>query len=83
MSKKYFLKLDYDYRYVTDQTSGYRKSQLFNSALPSTYRENYSFRDDRKFRGALIGMLLIAAALFIAVFEYGVLDQIYIDLFLK
>lgn len=83
LNQRHVTRLNYDYRYVTDRSNGYTKSQLFNSAVPSTYQENYSVKDDRKFRGAVIGLCLIVVAVFVGVFELGVLDQVYIDLFLK
>lgn len=38
---------------------------------------------DRRFRGAVIGICLIVISLYITVFELGLLDQVYVDLFLK
>ena len=49
----------------------------------SATRDTEFTSDDRKFKGAVIGLCLIALALFIAVLEFGLLDQVYIDLFLK
>lgn len=62
MKPKYLLPLNYDYKYLTDLSKGYRKSQLFNSALPSTYNENYRFKR-RSIRDDAFGALLIVIGL--------------------
>lgn len=57
------------------------RDRLVRSATRSVPDFNNS--GDRKFRGAVIGLCLIAIAVFVAVLELGILDQVYINLFLK
>lgn len=71
-------KLHYNYNYLVKKRNGYRASQVFNSTLPSTYTENYSFpRQQSLFRRAVIALCLIAVALFLAL-DVGAFDGIYI-----
>lgn len=72
--------LHYDYNYLVKQRNGYHGAkyagrQVANSVLSSAFEERYHWprRDTRK---AIIGICLIAAALFVATFELGVFDYL-------
>ena len=62
LNQRHVTRLDYDYEYVTDKSKGYTKSQLFNSAVPSTYTEQYSFKK-RQVREGVLGLIYIVIGL--------------------
>lgn len=66
-------RLEYNYRYIESKRNGYHGAkyagrQVANSVLSSAYEERYHWprRDTRK---AIIGICLIALAVFIGVLE--------------
>ena len=67
-------KLNYDFKYIEDKTKGYRKSQVFNSALPSTYTEKYSFKK-KLVREDLYGLVLIVIGLILWGLLFAVFTQ--------
>lgn len=73
--------LEYSYRYIEHKRNGYRGAQyadrqLANSVRLSTYEEQLSWPSPRH-RKAIIGICLIAIALFLAL-DVGAFDDIYI-----
>lgn len=54
-------KLHYNYNYLVKQRDGYHARQVFNSAKPSTYVENYHFRRSPKLTTftAFVWMLVV------------------------
>lgn len=71
-------KLHYNYNYLVKKRNGYRASQVFNSALPSTYIENYSFPRERSWVRRAIVTLCIAAVVLFLMLDAGAFDGIYI-----
>lgn len=68
------MPLNWDFHYVERKRNGYYGRQVFNSAKPSTYVENYRFKSDRNWAMLYAGLGLIAIVIFIGAFEYGLLN---------
>lgn len=74
--------LRYNYNYLVKQHNGYHGAKYVgrhvrNAVLPSTFDEQYEWprRDSRKL---IIGICLLAVVAFVAVFELGLLDGVYL-----
>lgn len=83
MKPKYLLPLSHDYK-RTPKDRSYNTCHFSTSVHGDQDWPRYSFPRKRVgSTGALFGLCLIVISIYIAVFEFEVLDSIYVELFLK
>lgn len=63
-----------EHKYLTPKNTGYNITHLRTSVHRDQYVENYRFKSDRNWAMLYAGLGILAIVIFIAAFEYGLLN---------